>query len=62
MKVKGDASEAVFAQRLNVLATIRAIQQRKLILLVVRKVQVAAHGLVCDFGIDEHVYNSIWMD
>lgn len=55
MKVDSEASEAVFAQRLKVLATITAIQQRKIILLFVREVQVSAGGLVNDFGVDEYV-------
>lgn len=56
VKVDGEASEAVFAQRLKeVLAAIAAIQQRKMIILFVREVQVSADGLVSDFGIYEHV-------
>lgn len=55
MRVGSEASEAVFAQRLKVLAAISAIQQRKIIFLFIREVQVSADGLVSDFGIDKYV-------
>lgn len=59
-KVDGEAGEAAFAQRPNVLATIAANPtKKKMILLFVREVQASADGLVSDFfGVDEYVYTA----